>query len=370
MLSLLLTANAERLVLKSDYRLRDAAAAAAFAAAAAPFGLGLPAAPPLGALSAFLGSRAEAVSFAFDSEALEILDANGPRENFAVGGRNRWRYSDIAEFAFYPSSELPLLVYFAERSGSGSGASDSQGHLFPVLCDPESLVRLFEERVGASKRTASPPRRLRSGRRRAGAARMSLAHRGDEAAAPPRMVAPAVSRRGAAGIFAAAAAHAGAGADTGLGYVDDAGQVSYSQVQRAWEKAATMTDREKLLAARGVALSPPQGGGAGGESIPRSIIPPPGWNTQAPPGPVVITQIEKDKGPPRPGSGPPYLTVESPGRGGRAWRVHRSQALSFTNTVEPRWNRLEAERDEGRAGSASELLELRRGLVHAVARGG
>ena len=184
MLSLLLTANAERLVLKSDYRLRDAAAAAAFAAAAAPFGLGLPAAPPLGALSAFLGSRAEAVSFAFDSEALEILDANGPRENFAVGGRNRWRYSDIAEFAFYPSSELPLLVYFAERSGSGSGASDSQGHLFPVLCDPESLVRLFEERVGASKRTASPPRRLRSGRRRAGAARMSLAHRGDEAAAP------------------------------------------------------------------------------------------------------------------------------------------------------------------------------------------
>ena len=35
MLSLLLTANAERLVLKSDYRLRDAAAAAAFAAAAA-----------------------------------------------------------------------------------------------------------------------------------------------------------------------------------------------------------------------------------------------------------------------------------------------------------------------------------------------
>ena len=266
MLSLLLTANAERLVLKSDYRLRDAAAAAAFAAAAAPFGLGLPAAPPLGALSAFLGSRAEAVSFVFDSEALEILDANGPRENFAVGGRNRWRYSDIAELAFYPSSELPLLVYFAERSGSGSGASDSQGHLFPVLCDPESLVRLFEERVGASKRTASPPRRLRSGRRRAGAARMSLAHRGDEAAAPPRMVAPAVSRRGAAGIFAAAAAHAGAGADTGLGYVDDAGQVSYSQVQRAWEKAATMTDREKLLAARGVALSPPQGGGAGGES--------------------------------------------------------------------------------------------------------
>ena len=45
-------------------------------------------------------------------------------------------------------------------------------------------------------------------------------------------------------------------ADTGLGYVDDAGAVSYSQVQRAWEKAAKMSDREKLLAARGVAILP------------------------------------------------------------------------------------------------------------------
>ena len=39
-----------------------------------------------------------------------------------------------------------------------------------------------------------------------------------------------------------------------LGYVDDAGMVSYSQVQRAWEKAATMSDTEKMLAAKGVAM--------------------------------------------------------------------------------------------------------------------
>jgi hypothetical protein len=40
-------------------------------------------------------------------------------------------------------------------------------------------------------------------------------------------------------------------ADTGLGYIDNAGSASYSQVQRAWEKSATMTEREKVLALRG-----------------------------------------------------------------------------------------------------------------------
>ena len=84
--------------------------------------------------------------------------------------------------------------------------------------------------------------------------------------------------------------------------------------------------------------------------------------------PVVIRHIEKNGPPPRPGADPTYLFVESVVPGGPAWRVHRSQALAFRTVVEPRWNRLEAERDEGRAGAASELLELRLGLVHAVAR--
>ena len=42
-----------------------------------------------------------------------------------------------------------------------------------------------------------------------------------------------------------------AAADTGLGYVDNAGAKSYSSVQRAWEKSSTMTNREIMLAARG-----------------------------------------------------------------------------------------------------------------------
>ena len=52
-------------------------------------------------------------------------------------------------------------------------------------------------------------------------------------------------------LGAAIAVSAPASADTGLGYVDNAGAASYSQVQRAWEKSATMTERERMLAMRG-----------------------------------------------------------------------------------------------------------------------
>ena len=41
-----------------------------------------------------------------------------------------------------------------------------------------------------------------------------------------------------------------------LGYVDDSGMKSYSQVQRAWEKSATMTQREMMLQARGANPTP------------------------------------------------------------------------------------------------------------------
>ena len=36
-----------------------------------------------------------------------------------------------------------------------------------------------------------------------------------------------------------------------FGYIDNAGRKSYSQVQRAWEQSADMTQRERMLALRG-----------------------------------------------------------------------------------------------------------------------
>lgn len=145
----------ERVVLPADYRLRNGLGAVGAAAALAPLGLGLPVALPLGALSAFLGSRTDVVRFAFDEDAIEILDEKGGTrpENFAVGGQNRWRYEDIFEWAMYPSPEMPILVYFAETATSGEG----QGHLFPVLTDPVQLRVLLDERVGAAKRIEGLP---------------------------------------------------------------------------------------------------------------------------------------------------------------------------------------------------------------------
>ena len=148
----------DRVVLEPDYSLSYGAAALAGAASLAPLGLGLPAVLPLGALSALLGSRAKVVRFAFDTDALEILaEEDGQlrqsKENFAVGGQNRWRYADITEYAFYPSPEAPVLVYFKEQATSDSG----QGHLFPVLTEPEALRRLMAERIGEDRRTTGLP---------------------------------------------------------------------------------------------------------------------------------------------------------------------------------------------------------------------
>ena len=148
----------ERIVLPADYRLAQGLGGAAALTALAPFGLGLPLALPLGALKAFLGSRTRVVRFAFDSDALEILaeeagELTSSRENFAVGGRNRWPYAAITEWAMYPNPDSPVLVYFRETATAATG----QGHLFPVLTAPDRLKALLDERVGADKRVESLP---------------------------------------------------------------------------------------------------------------------------------------------------------------------------------------------------------------------
>ena len=115
---------------------------------------------PLGALGAFLATRTQSVRFVFDTDALEIMSkgAEGTlqssRDNFAVGGRNRWTYSAITEWAMYPTPELPVLVYFRETQTK----ADGQGHLFPVLGKPARLKMLMDVRVGSERRTTGPPR--------------------------------------------------------------------------------------------------------------------------------------------------------------------------------------------------------------------
>ena len=159
-----------RVVLEPDYRLAGAlAGGAGLVTLGVPLGLGLPLGAPLGALAAFLASRANTVRLVFDADALEVMTtagaggtaaaggAGGLRasgENFAVGGSNRWAYTDIVEWALYPTAEAPALVYFRERQTRPEG----QGHLFPVLFAPDVLLHELEQRVGSERRVMGAPR--------------------------------------------------------------------------------------------------------------------------------------------------------------------------------------------------------------------
>jgi len=116
------------------------------------------------------------VRFVFDDEAFEVkakpldnifsddaqLVSSG--DNFAVGGDNRWRYDSFVNWAFLPSEDLPILVYFKEtqtpkdkwEAGPGKwanseaamakGAVPGQVHFFPCIASPKELKKQFEAR--------------------------------------------------------------------------------------------------------------------------------------------------------------------------------------------------------------------------------
>lgn len=116
------------------------------------------------------------VRFVFDEEAFEVkakeidslfaddsqLISSG--ENFAVGGENRWKYESFVNWDFFPSEDLPILVYFKETQtpkdkwdvGPGKwanseaalakGAVPGQVHFFPCIANAKELKEQFEKR--------------------------------------------------------------------------------------------------------------------------------------------------------------------------------------------------------------------------------
>lgn len=60
-----------------------------------------------------------------------------------VGGRNRWSYDTFTNWAFYPSKDVPILVYFKETQTKPEG----QIHFFPVLGDPAKLYESFAKNI-------------------------------------------------------------------------------------------------------------------------------------------------------------------------------------------------------------------------------
>ena len=124
-------------------------------------------------LGLFLIFQTLRIRFVFDDEALSVQtkdlfgggdELGSTGENFAVGGENRWTYDSFVNWEFFPSIELPILVYFKETQtpkdqwevGPGTmangpdalakGAVPGQVHFFPCIADAQQLKAQFEEK--------------------------------------------------------------------------------------------------------------------------------------------------------------------------------------------------------------------------------
>lgn len=98
----------------------------------------------------------------WDEGAADGLQSSG--ENFVVGGENKWPYASFVNWDFFPSKDLPILVYFKETAtpeakwndGPGasansdealaSGAVKGQVHFFPAIVNQKEIERLFVEK--------------------------------------------------------------------------------------------------------------------------------------------------------------------------------------------------------------------------------
>ena len=125
-------------------------------------------------LGLFLIFQTARIRFVFDDEAFEVKTKDlfggdeavlgDTGENFAVGGENRWAYDSFVNWEFFPSVDLPVLVYFKETQtpkdqwdvGPGElanspdalakGATPGQVHFFPCIADAQQLKAQFEEK--------------------------------------------------------------------------------------------------------------------------------------------------------------------------------------------------------------------------------
>lgn len=143
----------EKVVIDKDYRV---AAGFGVAAALALSQQNLVAGVPLSALAALLTVQTGKVKFVFDDEAMEVFVAKKgdsgedvflSRDNFAVGGRNRWKYSTFLKWDFIPSKDFPVFMYFTE-SQTDSEKPGGQFHLFPVIMNGKQLNDQLMMRVG------------------------------------------------------------------------------------------------------------------------------------------------------------------------------------------------------------------------------
>jgi hypothetical protein len=163
------TPMASSVVIKEDYKV---------AGGFVGFGLLVVLAPWLiGGFSLVLGSfllfQTFRIRFVFNEDSFEVktkpldnLFSAGDEivetgENFAVGGANVWKYDSFVNWEFFPSEDIPILVYFKETQtpekewnvGPGEmansaealakGAVRGQVHFFPCIASASQIKENF-----------------------------------------------------------------------------------------------------------------------------------------------------------------------------------------------------------------------------------
>ncbi len=119
-----------------------------------------------GLIAALIAYQTSNVRFVFDSEALEVFivknkntnDSDSVTEdtdeenlvealpNFAVGGRNRWKYEHITYWNVIPSKFFPILIYFKENQTVTESKKEVL-HVFPVIMDGGIMYSTMKERI-------------------------------------------------------------------------------------------------------------------------------------------------------------------------------------------------------------------------------
>lgn len=100
--------------------------------------------------AAFLAFQTTTLRFTFDETSFSLVSSDGSSigDNIKVGGENRWKYSAFQNWAFLPSEDLPLLVYFRETQTPVENRAeapivvdnlDGQAHFFPSISNSQKL---------------------------------------------------------------------------------------------------------------------------------------------------------------------------------------------------------------------------------------
>mmetsp|Transcript_40008 Transcript_40008/g.82325 ORF Transcript_40008/g.82325 Transcript_40008/m.82325 type:complete len:237 (-) Transcript_40008:1023-1733(-) len=111
--------------------------------------------------ASFLAVQTNRLRFVFDETSFELKsalsgDLSDTGENVVVGGANRWTYDSFVNWDFFPSRDIPILVYFKETQTpsdkweEGPGQLDKVGggqiHFFPAIADCRELEEQFTMR--------------------------------------------------------------------------------------------------------------------------------------------------------------------------------------------------------------------------------